>query len=300
MDTDCVVIGAGPAGLMCGVYLGRYLRSVVIFHCFKSRAEWIPVTHNYPGFLEGITGPDMLKLLHRQAEMYGAIIRQERVCEIRQVEDGFIVRTTEGETSTGKIVIATGVQDIPPDIPNAVRFKGTTIRHCPICDAYEARGKKIVVFGWDNHAFKETLWLSHYTSDLILLTTGHASEEHVLAKLQEDLAERNIRTMDQKVVRIEEDGPLLGTIYLDDGSKIEHVFRGYSAMGLKANSELAASVGVVLDEHGYIKVKGPQRTSVEGIYAVGDIVSGQVAQISVAVGNAASAATAIHNSLLKI
>ena len=299
MDCDCVIIGAGPAGLHCGTYLGRFLRSVIVFHGGKSRAEWIPVTHNFPGFPQGITGPDLLRLLKRQAERHGAEIRREHVSSVEGTDGAFVVRTPRTETRTRKIVLATGVQDIPPEVPNARHYKGRTIRHCPICDAHEARGRKLVVFGSGDRAARMAIWLSHYTSDLSLLINP-GTKSDIPDDLLNLLEQYRIRVIEQRVVAIEERNQQLGTILLENDTRIENVFRGYSAMGLKPNSELAAAMGVELDPQGYIKVDSDQRTNLPGIYAIGDIVSGQLGQLSVAVGHAAIASIAIHNSMLAI
>lgn len=300
MDTDCAIIGAGSAGLECGIYLGRYLRNTIIFHGGKPRAEWIPVTHNFPGFPDGITGPNLLRRMRKQALRYGVDIRKERVHSVEGIDGDFVIKTFSGEISSRKVVFATGVYDIPPEIPDAERYKGRTIRHCPICDAYEARGRKMVMFGWGDSAARKAIWLSHYTDDLTILTTGHGGIEAISPDLRNLLDQLGIQVIDRTITAVEELGGQLGTISFDDGGKLEHVFRGYSAMGLKPNSELAANLGVEVDEQGFIKADCDQQTNVRGAYAVGDIVSGELGQLAVAIGHSATAATAVHNSMLAI
>jgi len=297
MDYDCAIVGAGPVGLHCATYLGRFLRHSIIFDGGRPRASWIPVTRNFPCFPGGVTGSALLACLRDQALLYGAEIRAERVRSIDGSDGDFHVRTSDGELTAGKIILATGVFDIPPEIPDADRYKGLTIRHCPVCDAYESRGRKIVMFGHGNHAASETLWMAHYSRDLILLTCGHSADE-IEPLLREQLRDAGIPIIEARVVDIVETGDELGTVILDDGDRIAGVFRGYSTMGLSPNNDLAKQMGIELDSDGYIKVDPKQQTSVRGVYAAGDIVSGDVAQVVVGMGHAAIACTDINNALL--
>lgn len=298
MDFDCAIVGAGPVGLHCATYLGRFLRRSVILDGGRPRASWIPITRNFPCFPAGVTGSALLKCLREQALLYGGEVRNERVTSIEGSDGEFRVQTTGGELSARKIILATGVVDIPPEIPNPEQFKGLTIRHCPICDAYEARERKIVMFGHGNHAATETLWMTHYSRDLTLLTCGRSVEE-IDPALREMLGSGGIPIFEARVARIDENGDELGTVVLDDGVRVEGVFRGYSTMGLSPNNDLAVGMGAELDRDGYIKVDSEQQTSVPGVYAAGDIVSGDVAQVVVGMGHAAIACTSIHNALLR-
>ncbi|MGB9587390.1 MAG: NAD(P)/FAD-dependent oxidoreductase [Armatimonadota bacterium] len=298
MDCDCVVVGAGPAGLYCGTYLGRCRRQVIIFDGGKPRAGWIPRTHNFPAFPEGISGIELLQLMRQQCERYGAEIRQERVLSISGQDRDFIVKTVEHELRTSKVVLATGVNDIPPDIPDAEHYKGATIRHCPICDAYEVIDKRVAVIGPGTHAARLTQWLLNYTADLILLTNDNEGRSAINPKIAEKLDKCGIPIYGAKIAKIEEEDGILGTITLEDGTEIRGVSRGYSAMGLKPNSELAESIGAQLDADGYIVADDHQCTTIRGVYAVGDIVSNQIGQLSIGMGHAAKASVAIHNSLL--
>lgn len=300
MDFDCVIIGAGPSGLHTGTYMGRFCRKTLIFDGWKPRAEWIPVTNNYPGFPDGISGIDLIELLKKQCNAVGTEIRQEHVKSISGRDGDFLVIGSKSEVTARKIVFATGVTDIPPKIPNPARYKANLIRHCPICDAYEARGKRMVVFGYGDRGARHTIWLAHYANDLTMLTCGLSKPEDINPELRHLLGMLNIPVYDSPVKSIEDNGEILGTIILEDGIQIENIYRGYSAMGLIANSSLAKSIGVEMDSDGFIITDNSQSTNIKGIYAVGDIVSGEIAQISIAVGHASTAAVSIHNSMMII
>lgn len=296
MIFDCAIVGAGPAGLHCGTYLGRFLRSSVIFDGGRPRASWIPITRNFPCFPAGVTGTSLLNCLREQAVLSGSEIRAERVSAVEGADGEFVVRTGHDEITARKVILATGVLDIPPEVPNAERYKGLTIRHCPICDVYEARNRRMALFGHGDHAAQAALWIAHFSREITLITCGHSAGEIEPAVLDE-LRHAGIPVLEQRVADIRERGDELGDVILEDGTVIEDVFRGYSLMGLRPNSELAAELNIELDPEGYILVDANQETSVKGIYAAGDVVSGDVAQIVVGLGHAAVATTHVHNRL---
>ncbi len=298
MDSDCVIIGAGPAGMHCATYLGRFIRKTVIFNGGKARGEWIPRTHNFPGFPDGISGSELLALLRKQAKRYQVEIHDERAIAVESSDGGFIVRGDTSEVSTRRVVFATGVYDIPPEVPNPHDFKADAIRHCPVCDAYECRGRRMVIFGWGERAAREAVWLAHYTADLTILTTGHGTMEDVSPQIRSYLQDLRIPIIDKRIASIEKHYHQLGCIVFEDGNRIEGIFRGYSAMGITPHSLLAADLGVALDPKGFILVNQLQQTNVSGVYAIGDIVSGVVGQLSVAMGHASIAACAVHNSMM--
>jgi thioredoxin reductase (NADPH) len=145
---DCVVIGAGPAGLTAAIYLARFRRRLLVVDAAESRAEWIPRSHNHTGFPDGVSGVELLRRMRLQAERYGARIQRGSIEALIREGDGFMARGSGLEISAGTILIATGVVDTPPAIPdarNAVR-RGL-LRFCPICDGYEVIDKRLAVIG---------------------------------------------------------------------------------------------------------------------------------------------------------
>src|SRR5579884_2907019 len=117
---DALIIGAGPAGLVAATYLHRFRRAVRIVDAGDSRASWIPVSHNLPGFPDGVTGPDLLARLRAQAERHGARIARGQVARLDTIPDGFIAVLEEGGTiSARRVLLATGCMDISPALPAA-------------------------------------------------------------------------------------------------------------------------------------------------------------------------------------
>jgi thioredoxin reductase (NADPH) len=292
---DCLVVGAGPGGLTAAIYLARYLRDFLVVDAGASRAAWIPLSHNHAGFPEGIPGRELLARMRRQALRYGARIERGEVEGLRCEADGSFTATIDGRgLRARRVLLATGVDDIEPELPDldgAIR-RGF-VRHCPICDAYEVRGQKVAIIGYGKCSVREVLLLRGYTADLTLLTIGRGLE------LPDDerrlLEEAGVRLVDEPVREIAIEGDRIGVWRMQSGQELRFDTL-YTALGLRGRSGLAKAVGAALDPDGMLLVDEHQRTSVPGLWAVGDVVKG-LGQISVAMGQAAVAATDIHNSL---
>jgi thioredoxin reductase (NADPH) len=286
---DCVVVGAGPAGLAAAVYLARFLRHVLVLHNGTSRAALIPTSHNVPGYSGGITGPELLSALSRQASDYGAAIKQAEVSRIDKDGNGFILRTPSGEVGASRVILATGVVDVSPDIP-ALRdsvFDGQ-VRYCPICDGYEAIDQRIAVLGPLAHATRKAEFLRTYSDRVTVITLQEPSPEQI-----ERLNDTSIQIECSELSDIARGKDL--TVALKNGKRRAFDII-YVAMGCSIRSGLGVALGASVDEAGALEVDAYQETKVNGLYAVGDVVS-CLDQIAVGTGHAAIAATAVHNSL---
>jgi thioredoxin reductase (NADPH) len=290
---DCLVIGGGPAGLTAATYLARYLRRVAVADAGGSRAELIPVSHNYPGFPSGVSGREFVASLARQAQQYGAHLRRGRVTALERADGGFIARMDAASIAAGAVLLATGIVDEHPALPQHRRLvEAGRVRYCPICDGYEALDRRIAVVGPLAHALKKALFLRTYTRKISVLALDAtiASDDPRRAPL----VEAGIGLADAPLADLVVDGETMRAV-MADGAAFE-VDILYPAMGAKVRSELAASLGATCTEDGYLTVDQHQRTSVPGLYAAGDVTS-DLHQISVATGHAAVGATDIHNRL---
>jgi len=295
---DCLVIGGGPAGLTASIYLGRFRRRVTVIDKGWSRAEWITLSHNLPGFPNGIAGPALLEAMRAQARLYGASLRTGVVEALRRTDDGrFTARLDGVDLSASTVLLATGVIENKPPVPHlADAVKRGLIRTCPICDGYEAIGKRVAVLGTGEHAAAEALFLRTYCDQITLLLPADGAD--VLS----DETRRSLQPATVIVthvtigaVSLEDDGVV--ALEVEDG-KIHRFDLVYSAFGTTSQSQLANALQAHADPSGRLLVNEHQQTSVEGLYAAGDVVRG-LNQISVANGEAAIAATAIHNALPK-
>jgi thioredoxin reductase (NADPH) len=291
---DCIVVGGGPAGLTAAIYLGRFQRRFVVIDAGNTRAALIPTSHNHAGFPDGIAGRELLHRMATQAKKYGAAIEPGTVTALARDGDGFTAEVDGDRLRARTLIFAAGVIDIEPALPNLERaIKRGLIRHCAICDGYEARGEKIAVIGHGEQGLGEALFLRTYSDDITLLSLGeplHPTPEH-RARMEKagikgvEEAVRRVVTKDDRIAAVE---TVSGKTYAFDTL--------YSALGSVPQTELLRPLGVHLTAKGCIACGDHQCSSVDGLYAAGDIVEG-LDQISTAMGHAAVAAVAVHNRL---
>ena len=292
---DCLIIGAGPAGLTAAIYLARFRRRVLVVDSGASRAAWIPVSHNVPGFPDGIGGPQLLGRLRSQAMRYGAQILSGEVEQLEALPDGtFRAHAVGHDIRAERVLLAAGGLDVEPELPgvrDAVR-RGL-IRYCPICDAYEIAGQKVALIGSGKCRVKEALLLRAYTAHLTVLTLGQ--ELLMSAGERSQLEDAGIRVLEEPVADLTLDGDQISVWHMQGGGK--HTFDTvYTALGVRIRSGLALALQAKADEDGALIVSDHQMTSVPGLYAAGDVVRG-LSQVCVAMGQAAVAATDMNGSL---
>jgi thioredoxin reductase (NADPH) len=294
---DCLIVGGGPAGLTAAIYLARFCRTFNVIDAGKSRASWIPRSHNHAGFPGGIPGIELLSRMRGQAERYGAEIVGGEVTDIVRTNDVFRAIMGDHRIEARTVILATGVIDAEPQLPNLYQaVQRGLIRHCPICDGYEVRGQNVAVIGHGQDVLREALFLRTYTSRVTVLSLGQPLE---LNKREcQDLRRASVDAIEQPVAEVLVEEERITKIVTTDGRALSFDTL-YSALGTLARSNTASQLGVKLDPLGRIHVNRAQRTSVPAVYAAGDVVRG-LNQISVAMGQAAVAATAIHNALPRI
>jgi thioredoxin reductase (NADPH) len=296
MDYDCLVIGGGPAGLTAAIYLVRYHLSLKVVDAGKSRANWIPCTHNHAGYPGGISGKDLLAKMREQARMYGASIETGRVTRLDKIEGGFMAEWGSGPVTARTVLLATGVTNRRPpmdeDLHDEALSKGL-IRYCPICDGYEVTDKKVGVIGSGSHGVAEAVFLRGFTEDITLVAPDRAHD--LSAEDQARMNEFGIKCVD---------GPCQAVAAVDRCITLatpygEHIFDSvYPALGSDTHTELAGQVGAEIAEDGTLPVDDHQRTNIPRLYAAGDVVLG-LDQISHAMGEGGVAATTIRNDLAK-
>ncbi|MGV3548720.1 NAD(P)/FAD-dependent oxidoreductase [Rhizobium sp.] len=295
MDSfDCIVVGGGPAGLTAAIYLSRYRRRVVVVDDGNSRARWIPRSHNHAGFPDGINGEELLERMRRQAVRYGATIVSGRIDRIEGEEGRFIGHGEGLALESRAVLLATGVENRRPDIDDAthrIALDRGQLRYCPVCDGFEATDQAIGVIGGDGHGVAEAMFLRTYSENVTILAVQSIEIDEDDRSL---LAENGIRIEESPISGLAFGGAR-ACVSLADGRQLEFDTI-YPALGSDSNDMLAQELGIEMGDGCCIAVDQKQRTSVEGIYAAGDIVFA-LDQISVAMGHAAVAATTLHNDL---
>jgi thioredoxin reductase (NADPH) len=294
---DCLIVGGGPAGLTAAIYLARYRRRALVVDEAKSRCAWIPTSHNLAGFTGGIRGTDLLVRIRAQAESYGARVESGSVTTLEQLPGGNGFRASLGDgrkVDTASVLLATGVIDGQPRMPHLYEaMQRGLIRVCPICGGYEVIDRRIAVLGHGAQAVGEARFIRTYSPYVTLLTLG----EPMVLPMEErgELDAAGIAVIEEPVAAVAAGEDLSTCLTLESG-RILDFDTLYSALGITARSGLAEGLGAAMDEDGRLIVDRHQRSSVAGFYAAGDVVS-TLNQIAVAMGEAAMAATAIHNDL---
>jgi thioredoxin reductase (NADPH) len=290
MRAEVLIIGGGPAGLMAAIYLARFRRHVVIVDAGASRAALIPASHNLPGFPDGIPGRELLARMERQAIGLGVPITRAAVTSLEQTGGVMVARYGSEELSAKTVILATGIIDRQPPVPEWVEaVEHGLLRYCPICDAYEAINRKIAVIGPLAHSAGKALFLRVYSPDVTLIPVNEDGDKAVLQRL----AHAGVRVTHRLRLLQRTDEAI--EALLADGSR-ERFDVIYPAMGADVRSELALDLGANHVPEGFLNVDAKQRSSIDHVYGIGDVVT-DLHQISVAFGHAAAAACHIHNSL---
>ncbi|HYD25906.1 MAG TPA: NAD(P)/FAD-dependent oxidoreductase [Croceibacterium sp.] len=295
---DCIIVGAGPAGLTAAIYLARFHLAIRLFDCGTSRAALIPCSHNHAGFPDGIPGTELLARMLAQAERYGAERELARVTKLERAGDGFRVCAEAREFRARTVLLATGViNNRPPGMDDALHGEALAaglLRYCPICDAYEVTDRRVAVIGTGEHGTAEALFLRGYTADLTLIAP---EGEH-------DLDGQCTAQLDAAGIR-RVAGPC-GGYEIADGRLALDTAEGrrsfdsiYPALGSRVRADLAQEAGAMISEDQCVVVDSHQRTNVPGLFAAGDVVKG-LDQISHAMGEGGVAATAIRNYLAEL
>lgn len=292
---DCIIIGAGAAGLTAATYLARFRRQVQVLDAGASRMLWIPTSHNYPGYAGGIHGKDLLERLREQTARYGANIAACTVERLDRLADGsFVAVSGLLQWRARTVILATGVVDIAPVFPDLTRAVASgCVRYCPVCDGFEAIGKQVAVIGKGKGGLREALFVRHFADSLSLLSLDEPIRLDPAE--QEKMRSARIDVVAEPIAQLAFNGADAMTLQLRDGST-QRFDVVYLALGTQVNSGLARTLGAACGDKGDLLVDAHQQTAVDGLYAAGDVVAG-LNQIAVAMGQAAIAATAIHNRL---
>jgi len=295
-DLDCIVIGGGPAGLTAALYLQRFHRKTLVIDQGKSRVKLAPQIRNLIGYSQGISGRVLLNRLRRQADQYGVrVFKGEGV--IFRVRGGFEVRAGADSFFSRFVILATGLQDIQiSGIDYRDLCQKRVLAYCPICDGYDHSDKKIAVIIDSENGFRKVKFLSHFSRRL------HAT---VIKNFK--ISERWQKEMQRLRVRVHQ-GELQRLNFDCDSQTLQIKLKGqrqfetqvaYLELGAKVPQKAVAHLhGLNKTPEGRFRMSAHQQTSIPGLYAIGDCAN-SLAQISVAAGEAAIAATAIHNQLSK-
>jgi thioredoxin reductase (NADPH) len=297
---DCVVVGAGPAGLTALTYLARFRRKVVALGGKgpRPRLTLIERSYNLPGYPEGIPGSVMLHRLREQAEENGGVILDAIARNVEMDGKRFKITLSEGEPlHCRKVILAMGIQDREPDVPGIAPHIGRFVRYCPICDGFEFSEKPLGIIGSGTSVARHALFLRTFSPEISIFLHGESPDG--MGRYGQMLKGCRIEVFPDRITAILEEEGAEGRIgcgvRLEDGSE-RRLAVLYAALGCDLHLESVRRLPLQLDEDSFIITDIHQETSVHGVYAAGDIVS-QINQIAVAFGQATIAAVHIHNTL---
>lgn len=301
MDTDLIIIGAGPAGLTAAQYGARAALKVLVIEQLGpgGQALVIDVLENYPGNLSGKSGFEFASDLHQQAESFGASFLYGSVNTLKKTNNFFTVVLTDGkEFSAPAVIIATGSKPRFLNVPGEKEFAGKGVSYCATCDGNFFKGKKVFAVGGGDAACDEARYLSHLTNKVTLIHRRDSFRAQK-ALVERTLNNPNITVRFNTVIKEIKGAQKVQSVLLEDTKTGEvneeetdavFIFAGtVPQTAFIINSELKIDT----DENGYIITNQKMLTNLHGLFAAGDIRSGAFRQIVTA---CADGAVAAHNA----
>jgi len=292
---DCAIIGGGPAGLNAALVLGRARRNIVLFDNGKPRNA---VTQKSHGFItrDGISPVEFRKLAHEDLNKYPSItVQNTEVMEIKKIsESAFQLITQAGDTYTAKkVILATGLKENLPDVPDIHNYYGKSLFSCPYCDGWELRDKPLIVISENKHVDHMVKILSQWSKDLIVCTNSHSIIPEAEAQL---LKKHGIRIIEEKINQLHGQDGQLEKVSFADGTEIERS-GGIVTTELAQSHSFMTSLGFEMKQSGGIQVDDFGRTSVEGVYAAGDASIIGPSQLIIAAAHGTRAAVGVNSAL---
>jgi thioredoxin reductase (NADPH) len=296
-----VIIGSGPAGLTAAIYTARANLNPVVFEGNQPGGQLTITTEveNYPGFKEGIQGPELMEIMREQATKFGAEAYFKAVTEVNFSKRPFIIKTDDDVVYTAdSVIVATGASARLLGIPSEAKYMGFGVSACATCDGFFYKDKKVIVVGGGDTAMEEAVYLTKFASEVLLV---HRRDEFRSSKIMEERARKNpkIKFMTSYIIK-----EVLGTENFGmksvtgallestkDGSTIEVNVDGiFIAIGHQPNTKVFAEQ-LETDETGYLITEpGTTKTNIEGVFAAGDVADNIYRQAITAAGSGCKAA----------
>ena len=298
---DGLIVGGGPAGLSAAIYLARFNRSVLVIDFGEGRSTTHEHNENYLGFPDGIGIRDLRARGCRQAARFGARLETALVDRAERCGDGggpgFAAHCGERTWRGRTLIIATGVVDAFPDIPDIEEYVGRSLFWCITCDGWKTRGKRVAVAGATDEAVTTCLQFRNFTHDLTFVTNRPVGAgARLSATSLQRLHDASIPLVEGEIACAEGEGGMMRALRLRDGRSIAAGVL-ISQQGSSPNCAVATDLGVELTPQGYIKTDIEQRTNVPGVFAAGDVTKVFAHQVVTAAHEGATAAQAANYDL---
>ena len=290
------IIGSGPAGYTAGIYAARANLEPVLFEGLESGGQLMLTTdvENYPGFVDGIMGPELMQVFKQQAERFGTVIKTEFIDSIEKTDEGFKLKSSKEEYKFDTVILAPGASARWLGVKGEKELQGYGVSACATCDGFFFKEKTVAVVGGGDSAMEEALFLTKFATKVIVI---HRRDEFRASQIMQDrvLNHDQIEVMWNKTVEeIKGDGAVSSVVLKDtqDESTEEVNLDGvFVAIGHDPNVKFLDGL-VELDEKGYIKTgfSTATSTSVDGIFAAGDVADSVYRQAITAAGSGCQAA----------
>lgn len=299
-----IILGTGIAGLTAALYTARANLSPLVLSGMEDGGQLTLTTdvENFPGFPEGIQGPELIKLCKKQAERFGARYEFGRCTRIEKKKGYFVVEIDDGEKKieAKAVIIATGASARWLGIPSEQSYKGRGVTTCAVCDAAFFKGKEVVVIGGGDSAMEESLFLTKFATKVTII---HRRDSFRASKIMQDRALKHDKIKviwNSEVAEILGDGKKVSSVKLRNTTtnkitdfKCDGVFL---ALGHIPNTSFLKGL-VDVDDKGYIKADKWTRTNVPGLFAAGDVQDVRFRQAITAAGSGCMAAMEVEKYL---
>jgi len=267
---DVIIVGGSYSGLAAGMALGRAMRNVLIIDDHKPCNRQTPHSHNFITH-DGKTPQEISALARHQVEAYPTVSFYNGLAVAGiKTNEGFDIRTASGDTfSARKLIFATGIKDILPDVDGFADCWGISVLHCPYCHGYEVRNEKTGILGNGNAGYEFAILISNWTKDLTLFTNGPST---LTPDQSKKLESHHIQIVETAVEKLNHTNGQIASILFKDGH-ISSLKALYAPRPFEQHCSIPEALGCELNEDGYIKTDVLQKTTIDGIYACGDNAS---------------------------
>ncbi len=264
---EAIIIGGSYAGLSAAMALGRSLRAVLVIDSGLPCNRQTPHSHNFLT-QDGKTPKEISTLARAQVEAYDTVKFYEGLALAgTRTADGFEITTNAGDTFTAsKLIFASGIKDIMPDLPGFAECWGISIVHCPYCHGYEYRKQNTAIIANGERAFHLASLVSNLTDNITMLSNGKAD---FTSAQRDKLKKHNIEVRETQISRFEYEKGQIHSVVFDDHTKMPFDV-AYAAIPFLQQSDIPSSLGCEITEDGHIKVDAFQKTTVQDVFACGD------------------------------
>jgi len=299
---NVIIIGSGPAGLTAALYAARAELKPLVITGLTPGGQLMQTTEveNYPGFVDGILGPDLMDNMMKQVKRFGAELLMENVESVDFSAKPLKVKTEKAEYLAHTVIIATGAEANWLGLPNEQRLRGKGVSACATCDGFFFKEKEVVVIGGGDTAMEEAIFLTRFASHVTIL---HRRDEFRASKIMLKRAQTNPKitfVTNVTVTDVLGENKVEGVVIKDNKTGEEKTIKAqgyFSAIGHTPNSKLFASSGIGIDDKGYIIVNNFTRTNIDGVFVAGDINDPRYRQAVVAAGMGSMAALDVEKYL---